>query len=66
MSEFFYGIQSLFEDVLFVPLNALRFLDSWWLSNIINLIFITIGFVAFFYWMRQMKIFSENEKTQSA
>ncbi|MCM5662312.1 DUF6341 family protein [Galbibacter mesophilus] len=62
MSDFFYGIQYLFEEVLFVPLDALRFLDSWWLSNAINTIFILIGFAAFFYWMKQMKIFSEHEK----
>ena len=62
MSDFFYGIQDLFENVLFIPLDALRFLNSWWLSNIINCIFITIGFIAFFYWMKQMKIYIEEEK----
>ncbi|WP_236957602.1 MULTISPECIES: DUF6341 family protein [Joostella] len=62
MSDFFYGIQDLFENILFIPLDALRFLNSWWLSNIINCIFIIIGFIAFFLWMKQMIIYSEEEK----
>ncbi|EKF56755.1 hypothetical protein I215_01035 [Galbibacter marinus] len=62
MRDFFYGIQDLFENVLFVPLEALRFTNSWWISNIINVIFIAIGFAAFFYWMKQMKKYDQEEK----
>lgn len=62
MRDFFYAIQDLFENVLFVPFEALRFADGWWLSNILNVIFILIGFAAFFYWMGQMKKFDQEEK----
>jgi len=62
MRDFFYAIQDLFENVLFVPFEALRFSGGWWLSNILNVIFILIGFAAFFYWMGQMKKFDQEEK----
>ena len=53
----FEGIQSLFEDVLFMPYDALRAmeLDNWWMANIMSWILMTIGFVAFIYWMGQLK-----------
>lgn len=62
MRDFFYGIQDLFENVLFVPFEALRFSNGWWISNIINVLFIVIGFVAFFYWMKEMKKYDQEEK----
>jgi len=62
MRDFFYGIQDLFENVLFVPFEALRFSNGWWTSNILNVLFIIIGFAAFFYWMGQMKKFDQEEK----
>lgn len=54
---FFEGIQVFFENVAFAPYNALRSIEpeSWWGSNIISLIFILIGFVAFIYWMKELK-----------
>lgn len=53
---FFEGIGNLFENVLFIPLDALRDLElsSWWAANALNWVFLLIGFVAFFYWMRQI------------
>ncbi|WP_417362664.1 DUF6341 family protein [Galbibacter sp.] len=62
MRDFFYGIQDLFENVLLVPMEGLRFTHGWWLSNIVNVLFIVIGFAAFFYWMGQMKKFDQEEK----
>lgn len=57
---FFEGIETIF-DVLFIPLDALRNLEltSWFLANGINWLFLIIGFVAFFYWMKQLKLFNE-------
>jgi len=60
MSKFFYGIEDLFVNYLFAPLDALRFMDSWWGSNAISWIFVVITFVAFFHWMKQLKIFNDN------
>ena len=60
MKSFFYGIEDLFVNVLFAPLDALRFTESWALSNILNWIFMLIGFVAFIYWMLELKKFNDN------
>ncbi len=61
MKEFFEGIASLFEDVLFIPFDLLRDLEleSWFLANFLNWIFIVIAFVAFVFWMLQLKKFND-------
>jgi len=71
MKDFFYAIEDLFVDVLFVPFDALRELEleSWFLANGISWIFMIIGFVAFTYWMLQLKKYNDNneeDKTVSA
>lgn len=60
MKSFFYGIEDLFVNVLFAPFDALRFMESWTLSNILNWIFMLIGFAAFVYWMLELKKFNDN------
>ena len=64
MKDFFYAIQDLFVDVLFAPLDALRALelDSWFGANTISWIFMIIGFVAFVYWMKQLKTYNDNNE----
>ncbi len=64
MLEFFQSIQSLFEEVLFLPLNGLRALEleSWTAANFMNWFFMLIGFVAFIYWMKQLKTFNDNNE----
>ena len=47
----FRAIGDLFTDVLFQPLHMLRGIESWWTSNLINMGFIVVGFILFFYWM---------------
>lgn len=56
MKDFFYGIESLFVDFLFVPYDALRAmeLNNWWSANIMSWMFLLIGLVAFIYWMRKL------------
>ncbi len=56
------SIETLFVDVLFAPLDAIRFADNWWLQNTVNWMFVIIGFVAFVYWMKQLKIFEDNNE----
>lgn len=60
----FEGIQSFTETVLFMPFNALRTmeLDNWWMANIMSWLLMTIGFVAFIYWMGQLKKFNDNNE----
>lgn len=64
MKDFFEGIASLFEDVLFIPFDLLRDLEleSWFLANIMNWIFVIIAFVAFLFWMIQLKKFNDNNE----
>ena len=64
MKDFFEGIQSFFEDFAFEPLDYLRSLEleSWWLANLLNWVFMIIAFVAFLYWMKQLKMFNDNNE----
>lgn len=64
MKDFFEAIQSLFEDVLFLPFNALRTLETstWWGANTLNWVFIAITFVALIYWMLQLKEFDDDKE----
>ncbi|WP_372918322.1 uracil phosphoribosyltransferase [Salegentibacter sp.] len=64
MRDFFEGIAYIFEEVLFLPLDALRELElsSWWAANAINFIFVLVGLAAFFFWMNQLKKFNDNNE----
>ena len=64
MKDFFYAIQDLFVDVLFAPFDALRTLelDNWFAANVMSWVFMAIGFVAFIYWMGQLKKFNDNNE----
>lgn len=67
MKDFFEGIASLFQDVLFIPFDLLRLdiqPESWLAANGVNMIFLLIGVVFFLYWMKQLKIFSKTESTK--
>lgn len=59
---FFEGIQSITENTLFAPYNALREMEyeSWFGANIMSWFFLAIGFIAFTYWMLQLKKFNES------
>jgi hypothetical protein len=54
VSNIFRAIGEFCTNVLFVPFNAFRSLDSWWGSNIFNMFIILLGFIALFYWINQM------------
>ena len=59
MKAFFEGIQSLFVDFLFKPLDFLRSLEleNWWAANTLNWIFMIICAVAVGYWIKQLRAF---------
>jgi len=65
-TSFFNAIASLFEDILFVPMDwfAKLELSNWWLANILTWIFIIICTVAFVYWMKQLQIFASNNEDE--
>lgn len=54
-NNFFTVLGDFFTNVLFIPFDKMRSLDSWWASNSINFILLFIGFIAFGYWMGQMR-----------
>ena len=67
MRAFFEGIQSLFVDFLFAPLDFLRHLElsSWAAANIVNWLLMAICAVAMVYWILQLKKFEDrNEENQ--
>ena len=61
--EVFEGIQWVTETILFAPYDWLRLgTDSWFLSNIVSWILTLIGFVAFIYWMGELKKYNDNNE----
>jgi len=64
MRDFFEAIQTLCVDILFAPLDMLRALEleSWTAANVVNWFFMVIGFIAFFYWMKELKKYNDNEE----
>ena len=62
MKACFEAIAYLFQEILLIPLNFLRELEltSWFLANGINWVFLIVGFVAAFYWIGQLKKFSDS------
>ena len=62
MKAFFDGIQWLFENVLFWPLNQFRALEleNWFGANTINWIFMAICSYATWYWCKQLTMHKNN------
>jgi hypothetical protein len=61
MKAFFEGIQYLFVNILFAPLDFIRSLElkSWFGANLINWAFMIICAAAMVYWVKQLRIFDE-------
>ena len=71
MKNFFEGIAWLFEEILFLPYILLRELESinWAFANVVNWIFLLVGFSAMIYWVLQLNLFDkkgEENKDTSA
>ncbi|WP_264520050.1 DUF6341 family protein [Flavobacterium sp. N1994] len=67
MRAFFEGIQSLFVDFLFKPLDFLRSLElsNWWLANIVSWTMICICGYFIVYWCKELvKHRDNNEENQ--
>jgi hypothetical protein len=62
MRAFFEGIQWLFENIFFWPLDQLRAfeLSNWFGANIINWIFMIICSYATWYWCKQLTMHQKN------
>lgn len=64
MKSFLEGIQYLFEEILFLPMDFFRKLEleNWWTANLVNWIFTIICCVAMVYWLKQLQIFKKNNE----
>lgn len=64
LRDFFEGIEEFFVEIAFAPLDALRALEleSWFAANILNWIFMIVGFAAFIYWMGQLKEINKRDE----
>ena len=60
MKAFFEAIEDLFVNVLFTPYDFFRFMDDWWLSNLVNWLLVILGTIAMIYWMGQLKKFHDS------
>ena len=62
MKSFFEGIQYLFVDILFKPLDFFRALElkNWWAANTLNWIFMIICAVSIVYWIKQLQLHKAN------
>jgi hypothetical protein len=58
-NNIFKAIGEFFTNVLFLPYNEIRFMDNWWVQNIVSWVFISITIVAFFYWLGQLNKFQK-------
>lgn len=54
-NNIFKAIGDFFTNVLFTPFNSLRSMDNWWLQSTISWIFIIITFIAFLYWIGEIR-----------
>lgn len=59
-NNIFKAIGDFFTNVLFVPYNDIRSLDNWWLQNTASWIFIVITFIAFFYWLGELRKYKKS------
>ena len=71
MRAFFEGIQSLFVDFLFLPLDFLRHIEAytgywgWWLANTVSWVMIIVCAYYTVYWCKQLAIHrANNEENQ--
>ena len=64
MRAFFEGIQSLFVDFLFKPLDFLRHLElsNWWMANIVSWILMLVCARYIIYWCKQLKEHRDNNE----
>lgn len=62
--DFFKGIQALFEDFLFLPLDYIRHWENqtWFGANLLNWVFLIIFFILFGYWLYKLKVFYDYDQ----
>ncbi len=53
-NNIFKVIGDFFTNILFAPYNGIRFMDNWWVQNMVSWIFISAGLIAFLYWLGEL------------
>jgi len=63
MRAFFEGIQWLFVDVLYTPLDLLRALElkTWFGANLLNWVFMAVCAYYVWYWIKQIGITKDKD-----
>jgi len=56
-NNIFRAIADFCTNILFKPYDYFRFTDGWWVTNIINIVFISITFILLFYWLGKLQSF---------
>jgi len=56
-NNFFRALADFFTEVLFVPYDAVRSMDGWWVSNFFNAVLFFITFGLLIYWLGQLQKF---------
>ena len=54
-NNIFKAIGDFFTNVLLTPFDNIRAMDNWWLQSTMSWIFILITFIAFFYWLGELR-----------
>ncbi|MGL2962666.1 DUF6341 family protein [Flavobacterium sp. RSB2_4_14] len=64
MKAFFEGIQTLFVDFLFIPLDLLRQLElsNWWLANMVSWTLMIVCSYYIVYWCKQLQSHQDNNE----
>jgi hypothetical protein len=60
-NNIFKAIGDFFMNVVFAPYDSLRSLDNWWVQSTVSWIFVAITFIAFFYWMGELRKYKKTE-----
>ena len=58
-TNFFRALAEFFTQVLFAPYDAIRSIDGWWASNLLNSVFFIITSALFIYWLVQLQKFKK-------
>ena len=58
-TNFFRALAEFFTQVLFAPYDAIRSIDGWWASNLLNSFFFIITSALFIYWLVQLQKFKK-------
>lgn len=60
-NNIFKAIGDFFTTILFAPYNGIRHMDNWWAQNMVSWIFLSVGLIAFLYWLGELKKYQKTE-----